>query len=273
MLALKKALESHPIVYITRDIERAIGLSPSIENYYIVSNHNHFAKSIPPNPSILLIKEGEKLDTRELLEHPETIKFINRLKNPGLLVFKNTPQIEKICQIKNWKLLNPSAELANRVEEKISQGDSVVNGYWIPRKNYFLGSWLKKGGVYPEYTLRLYRNGKGRLPCKTVHEQAEVDGEVGYLKNDLLHYPYINFAGYLAKAEIYTDLTARLWRDQSVKINPITTLKYMIVMPLYTFFNIYIRHLGILDLFPGFVWALYSALHFPQAYLKYIKIR
>ena len=121
MLALKKALESHPIVYITRDIERAIGLSPSIENYYIVSNHNHFAKSIPLNPSILLIKEGEKLDTRELLEHPETIKFINRLKNPGLLVFKNTPQIEKICQIKNWKLLNPSAELANRVEEKISQ--------------------------------------------------------------------------------------------------------------------------------------------------------
>jgi len=148
-----------------------------------------------------------------------------------------------------------------------------INGYWIPRRNYFLGRWLKKGGVYPEYTLRLYRNGKGRLPCKTVHEQAEVDGEVGYLKNDLLHYPYANFAEYLAKAEVYTDLTARLWRDQSVKINPITALKYMIVMPVYTFFNIYFRHLGVLDLFPGFVWALFSALHFPQAYLKYLKIR
>ena len=166
-----------------------------------------------------------------------------------------------------------SSSLRQEIREITQDNKNVVNGYWIPRKNYFLGSWLKKGGVYPEYTLRLYRNGKGRLPCKTVHEQAEVDGEVGYLKNDLLHYPYINFAGYLAKAEIYTDLTARLWRDQSVKINPITTLKYMIVMPLYTFFNIYIRHLGILDLFPGFVWALYSALHFPQAYLKYIKIR
>ena len=163
-----------------------------------------------------------------------------------------------------------TAELKSEILKKVETG---VDGYWIQRKNYFLGHWLKKGGVYPEYTLRLYRNGKGRLLCKTVHEQAQVDGEVGYLKNDLLHYPYANFSGYLAKAEAYTDLTARLWKDQSVKINPITTLKYMIVMPLYTFFNIYIRHLGILDLFPGFVWALYSALHFPQAYLKYIKIR
>ncbi|NCN58321.1 glycosyl transferase [Candidatus Roizmanbacteria bacterium CG22_combo_CG10-13_8_21_14_all_38_20] len=158
-----------------------------------------------------------------------------------------------------------TAELKSEILEKVKTG---VDGYWIPRKNYFLGHWLKKGGVYPEYTLRLYRNGKGRLPCKTVHEQAQVDGEVGYLKSDLLHYPYANFAGYLAKAEAYTSLTARLWKDQSIKINPITTIKYMIAMPIYTFFNIYIRHLGVLDLFPGFVWALYSALHFPQAYIK-----
>jgi len=133
MLALKKALESSPIVYITRDIERALGLPLTTENYYIVSNHNAFAKSIAQDaaqraglcpagsPQILLIKEKTKLDTRELLEHPETIKFINRLKNPQILVFKNTPQIEKICRAHGWKLLNPKAELANRIEEKISQ--------------------------------------------------------------------------------------------------------------------------------------------------------
>lgn len=122
MLALKKALESNPLVYITRDIERALGLPPATKNYYIISNHSAFAKSIAQgSPSILLIKEKKKLDTRELLEHPLAAKFIGRLKNPRLLVFKSTPQIEKICQKRGSKLLNPSAALASQVEEKISQ--------------------------------------------------------------------------------------------------------------------------------------------------------
>lgn len=163
-----------------------------------------------------------------------------------------------------------TAELKSEILNRIKTG---VDGYWIPRKNYFLTRWLNKGGMYPDYTLRLYRNGKGRLPCNTVHEQAEVDGEVGYLKSDLLHYPYANFAEYLIKADMYTDLTARLWKDQKLNLGLISALKYMVFMPIYIFFNIYIRHLGFLDLYPGLIWALFSALHFPQAYLKYMKIR
>lgn len=46
--------------------------------------------------------------------------------------------------------------------------------FWIPRKNYFLGRFLMKGGQYPDYTIRLYRNGYARFPCKDVHENVEI---------------------------------------------------------------------------------------------------
>ncbi|MEK6808281.1 MAG: glycosyltransferase family 2 protein, partial [Nanoarchaeota archaeon] len=47
-------------------------------------------------------------------------------------------------------------ELKNEIKETISK-DGEYSGYWIPRKNFFLGKFLAKGGQYPDYTLRLYR--------------------------------------------------------------------------------------------------------------------
>ena len=106
-----------PTIYITRDIERALGLNTS--GYCIISNSTPFAKSLKQD-NILLIEEKEQLDTWQLLEHKQTKEFV---KSQSILVFKNTPQIERICQKNNYKLLNPSAELSNKIEEKISQLD------------------------------------------------------------------------------------------------------------------------------------------------------
>ena len=89
-----------------------------------------------------------------------------------------------------------------------------VNGYWIPRKNWFLGRFLMKGGQYPDYTLRLYKKGKGRLPQKDVHEQAEIQGKSGYLKNAILHYPYKDFSQYLNKWNRYNSLFAGQIREE-----------------------------------------------------------
>ena len=89
--------------------------------------------------------------------------------------------------------INPVPEQARyRASNQQLTINNKVNGYWIPRKNYFLGRWLSKGGQYPDHTLRLYRRGKGRLPCKSVHEQAQVIGNVKYLTNPLLHLSLIH---------------------------------------------------------------------------------
>lgn len=110
------------MVYVCRDLERALGLDLSTKGYYIISNYSPFAKRFCDGAkNVLFIKEKTPLDTRELLVHKKTVAFIQKLKNPDILVFKNTPQIEKICAQNGWNLLNPSAILASRVEEKISQ--------------------------------------------------------------------------------------------------------------------------------------------------------
>jgi hypothetical protein len=108
--------------YVTRDIERALGLPLSTPGYFIISNFTPFSKQIAEaHENILLIDEGKLFDTHELLIHPLAQQFITTVSNPQILVFKNTTTIEKICAEKDWQLLNPSAKLAQNIEEKISQ--------------------------------------------------------------------------------------------------------------------------------------------------------
>jgi hypothetical protein len=110
------------LVYITRDIERALGRSPDTEGYFIISNETAFGKTIAAGrTNILLIPSPKLLDTHELLARPETARLLVRLDHPEIVVFKNTARIEAITRERGWMLLNPSAALASRAEEKISQ--------------------------------------------------------------------------------------------------------------------------------------------------------
>lgn len=153
----------------------------------------------------------------------------------------------------------------------VAQDDSgVVNGYWIPRKNWFLGRYLMKGGIYPDYTMRLYKRGKGRLPQKSVHEQAVVEGETSYLKNPLIHLADTSLSRYLMRWRRYVNLI----RDELRRENPgiLVFLEYLFIKPIHWFSLTYIRHKGFMDSWQGFVFSFFSSLRFPVAYLKYIGI-
>jgi len=119
--AIKQYLKERPILYIARDIERAIG-GIHLDNFYIATNNSQYAQSFKKDfkDKIILIDKKETLDTVELLQQPEVIDFIKKIR-PFILVFKNTPQIEKICSSMECKLLNPPSKTANEIEEKISQ--------------------------------------------------------------------------------------------------------------------------------------------------------
>ncbi len=130
---LESFLRKTPLVYVTRDLERALGLPLNTKGYYIISNFTPFVKSKCTGlDNVLLIKEKKLLDTHELLSHHQTKAFLNKLNDPRILVFKNTPVIEKICQNNSWELLNPKSSFANFVEEKISQVE------WLGPLNKFL---------------------------------------------------------------------------------------------------------------------------------------
>lgn len=203
-------------------------------------------------------------------------------KNCGARVIKTTNKpifhINKQMAIEacrgDWILqLDADEEVAIKLKDEILKTIKKTdkNGFWLPRKNFFLGRFLTKGGQYPDFTLRLYRRTKGRLPCKSVHEQAEVEGKVGYLKNDLLHWADLSFKRYLLRWRRYTDLMADEMEKEKVKLNVFTAFDYGLLKPLKWFFSTYFRHKGFVDGLPGFIFSFFSGIRFASAYLKYWK--
>lgn len=144
-----------------------------------------------------------------------------------------------------------------------------IGGYCIPRKNFFLTRFLMKGGVYPDYVLRLYKRRGAYFDLKHLHENVRVEGEVKYLKNAILHYADPDFSRYLKRWDRYTTFDAEALFKQKPKTHFFDFLQYFFVKPIAWFFKAYIRHKGFMDGFPGFVFALFSSIRFWAIYVKW----
>ena len=201
--------------------------------------------------------------------------------NPPIFHINKQKAIDK-CQGKWILQLDADERVTSRLMEEVKQivdnetmgrWNSRAVAYYVPRKNYFLGKWLKKGGQYPDYVIRFFKRGKAHLPCKSVHEQMEVDGKVSFLKNHLLHYTAPTFSRYLTNADRYTSLTAQEMSKKKITINLLSIIYYLLSRPLQIFFSLYIRHKGFLDSWQGFVFAFFSGLHYPWAFVKYRRMR
>lgn len=164
-----------------------------------------------------------------------------------------------------------SSMLANEIKGVLSSDPATApDAFYLKRRNYFLGRWMSKGGMYPDPVIRLFKRGKAKLPEKTVHELMEVAGPTKYLHNDLLHVADPSFSRYLLRSNRYTTLQAEEWlREGRLGTNTATILRYLLWEPFFRFVTIYLRHKGFQDGFPGFVFAFYSGLHLASSYVKY----
>jgi len=165
-------------------------------------------------------------------------------------------------------------ELAEEIRKTVNHwvpGQPVA--YWMPRKNYFLGRFFKKGGQYPDPVIRLFKKGKALFPQDSVHKQLKVDGQTGWLKNDLIHWATPEFSRYLVRERRYATLEALQMMKDKISINPLNWLKYLLFRPKRTFFLLYIRHKGFMDGWQGFVFAFFSGLHHAWSFLKYLRMR
>lgn len=127
MQTLYEYIAENPLVYVARDIERALGLPVSTPGYFIVTNESELSRTLAADPTnagkICVVKNPahKPYDTYELLQLAEVKNFITQSSAKHILVFKNTETIERLCKENGWLLLNPNAALAKKVEEKISQ--------------------------------------------------------------------------------------------------------------------------------------------------------
>jgi glycosyltransferase involved in cell wall biosynthesis len=96
------------------------------------------------------------------------------------------------------------------------------DGYYLNRRVFFLGKWIRHGGKYPDWNLRLFKHAKGRyenlntedIPNtgdNEVHEHVILPGKVGYLKNDMLHEDFRDLFHWLERHNRYSNWEARVY--------------------------------------------------------------
>jgi glycosyltransferase involved in cell wall biosynthesis len=131
----------------------------------------------------------------------------------------------------------------------IMETGTEMDGYYIPRRARFLGRYIRHCHWYPDYQLRLFRKNKSAWTGGLVHERVEVEGKVGRLNNDLIHFTYKDIADQTDKLNRYSSL----WALDAFRYGRKTGILNIIMSSAATFINVYFFRLGILDGFPGFV--------------------
>lgn len=146
----------------------------------------------------------------------------------------------------------------------VSAQDSPV-GWWVPRRNYIFGQWIRHAGWSPDYQLRLLRRGRARYdPTRPVHELVLLDGEDGHLQNPLLHYNYDRLSQFIAKQNRYTSLEARELQAKSIRARPWSP----ILQPWREFWRRYVTLEGYKDGGHGLLLSLLMAYYSGVTYVK-----
>jgi glycosyltransferase involved in cell wall biosynthesis len=142
----------------------------------------------------------------------------------------------------------------------------ALSGYSFPRKNFFLGRWIRHGGFWPDPKLRLFRRGYGRFEERAVHETVKVDGYTARLKSGaLIHHSYPTLADYIDHMNRYSSLGAEM---AVAKGSRAFNLLSIVLRPIATFIYNYFFRLGFLDGREGFLLHLYHAVYISWKYAK-----
>ncbi len=229
------------------------------------------------NPPIFHINKQKALDLASsgwiLQLDADEVVTPQLAKEIKMIISLDDREIEVYQQnLKERDLFLRHQRLIEERDGKIGEESKEFAGFFIPRKNYFLGKFLRYGGVYPDGVIRLVKKGKAYFPCKSVHEQIVVKGRIGWLANPLLHYDSPTFSRYLKRNSRYIDLIVQDLKKQKVKKNLWQFLNYFFWKPLCWFLLTTLRHKGILDGWQGIVFSFFSALRFPRAYFRYLNL-
>jgi glycosyltransferase involved in cell wall biosynthesis len=161
-----------------------------------------------------------------------------------------------------------SQELAASIQRAIA-GPPSHTAYTLPRRNFFLGRWIRHGGYYPDAKLRLFPRAQGTFQETPVHETAVFAGSVTRLEGDLLHDAYPTLTSYLDHMQRYSTLGAgiAIQRGRTGR-GVIRFLNGVLLNPLATFFYNYILRGGFLDGREGLLLHLYHSAYVSWKYAK-----
>jgi glycosyltransferase involved in cell wall biosynthesis len=138
-------------------------------------------------------------------------------------------------------------------------------GFRIPRVTRYLGRWMRSTDWYPDYQLRLYDRRVAEWSGRYVHESVSVQGTIGRMHGELLHFAFRDIADHLETIDRYTTFAARQMREAGRTAN----LLQLAGHPPLAFLRNYILRLGFRDGTAGFI---VSVLNSYYVFLKFAKL-
>tara|TARA_B100001250_G_C19779686_1_gene781274 strand:- start:336 stop:1094 length:759 start_codon:yes stop_codon:yes gene_type:complete len=193
----------------------------------------------------------------------KTIELAKPLSNTILKREFEYPASQKNWAINQAKyqwilLLDADERVTSKLKDeiiKIINSNTIYSGFWIKRKNYFMGKKINFSGWQRDKVIRLFKRDECKYEDKYVHEEIISNGKIGILKNKLTHNTFVSKEVYLKKLDRYAQWQAKDYDKRTKKIN----IYHTIIKPLFRFLKHYIIQLGILDGYIGFIISLYQA--------------
>lgn len=157
-------------------------------------------------------------------------------------------------------------EIRDEIRTLLSRGPDAV-AYFVPRRNFFLGRWIRHCGWYPDYRQPqfFHRRHMRYRDSDLVHESFDVDGKVGYLREHVIQIPFRDIKQFLGKMDRYSDLMARRLAEQGRRFS----IWQLLFRPPFTFLKMYLLRLGFLDGLQGFIL---SGLYAYYTFIKYVRL-
>lgn len=157
-------------------------------------------------------------------------------------------------------------QVRGEIQRIVNDPDSL-DAYYVPRRNYFMGRWIRHSGYYPDYRQpQLFKKGALQFEDDAVHERYRVisDRKCGYLTSAICQVPFRNLEELMGKVGRYSSLGAEKLEKADTKPGMFKALSHA----LWAVFSTYILKLGFLDGWPGFLIALSN---FEGTFYKYAK--
>lgn len=157
-----------------------------------------------------------------------------------------------------------SAELKASIITFIQIEGNTFNGAYFSRKVWFMGRWINHGDWYPDYSLRLFRAGKGRWGGGVEHEKIDLEGLSQKISGDLYHYTYPSMNAQIEKIIYFSDIFLKRQLEAGTRWSVVQT----VMRPWWRFMRGYFIKLGFMDGFPGFYIAVSMAFYTLVRYSK-----
>jgi len=154
-------------------------------------------------------------------------------------------------------------ELEEEIREQLKGEKKDIDGFFIYRRTFYLGRWIRYGGWYPDGEIRLYRRDRGRWEGG-LHAKVVVDGKIGILENQYLHYTYQDISDQIRTVDKYSQIAA----EDLFKSGRKFSFFKMLFHPPFRFIKEYLFKMGFRDGLPGLI-IIVSTMYY--VFVKYAK--